>query len=64
MKIQGFNDVLAFTVAVIVFPMLWAAHGVGWINLPSEALGATVVLETLIVQFYFRKAPDITALKK
>jgi hypothetical protein len=55
---KKYNDVLATIIAAVVFPGLWVAHGGGWINLPSEALGATVVLETLIVQFYFRKAPD------
>lgn len=58
MKIKQFNDILALFLAGIVFPTLWALHGTGWIILPSEALGATVVLETLIIQFYFRKAQN------
>ena len=52
----NFNNILAIALAVVIFPILWIIHGTGSVNLPSEALGATVVLETLIVQFYFRKS--------
>lgn len=55
---KNFNDLLAIIISVVVFPGLWVAHGAGAINLPSEAMGATVVLETLIIQFYFRRAPN------
>lgn len=58
LRIKTFNDALAVLMSVVVFPGLWIAHGGHWITLPSEAMGATVVLETLIIQFYFRRAPN------
>ena len=53
--ITNFNDLVALLLAVIVFPTLWVLHGVHVITLPDIALGASISLETLIVQFYFRK---------
>jgi len=56
-RIKTFNDVLALVLGVM-FPTLWVLHGLGTICLPDIALGATITLETLIVQFYFRRAPE------
>jgi hypothetical protein len=50
------NDLLSVLMGVVIFPLLWALHGKGIVVLPDIVLGATVTLETLIVQFYFRKA--------
>ena len=54
--IKNFRNLLALLVAVIVFPGIWTAQGLGLLNLPGEVLGATIAIETLIGQFYFRKA--------
>jgi hypothetical protein len=54
---QTFNDFLAILAMIIVFPGLWICQGRGLINLPEGIIGATIAIETLIAQFYFRKAP-------
>ena len=59
---KKFNNVLATALSVGIIPILWAAQGCGWMNLPGEILGATITIETTIVYFYFRKkAPDVPA---
>ena len=52
-----FNDRLALCLAVIIIPGLWVVHGLGKVTLPGEVLGATIAIETLIAQYYWRKAP-------
>lgn len=54
----NFRNVLAVVLAVVVFPGLWIASGLGLINLPGEVIGATIAIETLIGQFYFRKKTE------
>ena len=54
--IKTFRNLLALLIAVIVFPGIWVLQGLGWLALPGEVLGATIAIETLIGQFYFRKA--------
>lgn len=54
--IKNFRDVLALLLGVIVFPGIWIGQGLGYLVLPGEVLGVTIVLETLIGQFFFRKA--------
>ena len=54
--IKNFRDLLALLVAVVIFPAIWAMQGLGILNLPGEVLGVTIAIETLIAQFYFRKA--------
>jgi len=54
--IKNFRDLLAIIVFAIIFPAMWILHGLGIICLPGEVLGATISIETLIGQFYFRKA--------
>lgn len=54
--IKNFRNLLALLVAVIVFPGVWVMQGLGLLALPGEVLGATIAIETLIGQFYFRKA--------
>lgn len=58
---KNFRDLLALLVAVIVFPAIWVLQGLGWMQLPGEVLGATIAIETLIGQFYFRKAQAETS---
>jgi hypothetical protein len=53
---QTFNDFFAlFVVALIV--ALWIVQGISAITLRDDVNGALVVLFTLIVQYYFRRAP-------
>jgi len=58
--VKNFRDLLAVLMGVIVFPALWALEGLGIINVPNGMLVATLPLETLIIQFYFRKKEDET----
>lgn len=57
---KSINDLLALLIAVAVFPALWVLHGRGIIVLPGEVIGVTIAAETLIIQFYFRKAKTET----
>lgn len=57
---QNFNDFLAILVGVVVFPAVWILQGLGIINIPEGVIGATIAIETLIAQFYFRKAQTET----
>lgn len=52
------NDLLALLLLTAILPVLWVLHGRGIINLPGEVLGGTIAGYTLILQFYFRKAPN------
>ncbi len=56
MKISNFRDILALLIGVIVFPGLWALQGKGILNIPDGVIGASIAIETLIAQFYFRRA--------
>ncbi len=38
---------------------LWIVNH--WYAMPAEVIGATIVVFTMVAQFYFRKAPDTTA---
>ena len=51
------NDVLAILLLVVVIPGLWLATATERISLPGEVTGATIAGWTLIVQYYWRKAP-------
>ncbi len=61
MKIKNFRDWLAIFIAVIVFPAIWVLQGLAVINIPEGVIGATIAIETLIAQFYFRKKEGETA---
>ncbi len=52
---KNFRDVLAIMVGVVVFPGMWLLAGFGVAHFPENIIGATLVLEPLIIQFYFRK---------
>ena len=56
MLIKNFRNLLALLIGVIVFPAVWVLHGLGILNLPGEVLGVTIAIETLVANFYFRKA--------
>jgi len=53
--IKNFRDILTLLVAVVVFPGLWILQGFGCVNIPEGVIGASIAIETLIFQFYFRK---------
>lgn len=52
----NFRDILAIALGAVVFPAIWVLEGLGYMELPGEILGATIAIETLIAQFYYRKA--------
>jgi hypothetical protein len=51
-----FNEGLAIMLFTII-PALWVMQGMGYIKLPAEVMGALIVTWTLIIQYFFRKAP-------
>jgi hypothetical protein len=52
---QTFNDLLAVLLSVAIFGM-WILAGLGALpNLPETVIGASIMLVTLIGQFYYRK---------
>ncbi len=53
--IKNFRDLLALLIGVVVFPGLWALQGIGYLTIPEGVIGATIAIETLVAQFYFRK---------
>ncbi|HLC29217.1 MAG TPA: hypothetical protein VJM51_00355 [Dehalococcoidia bacterium] len=54
---RTFNDRLALLLLVVI-PALWIVDARGWIKLSPEVTGALIMTWGLIVQFYFRKAPE------
>jgi len=54
--LKKFRDLLAVLLGVVVIPGIWVMQGIGILALPGEVVGATIAGETLIIQFYFRKA--------
>jgi len=55
---KNIRDLLALLVMVVIFPALWVLHGKGVITLPGEVIGATIAIETLVAQYYWRKKPE------
>lgn len=53
---RTWNDWLALLV-MLAIPGLWIGQGLGLLALPGEVLGATIAGWTLVLQYYFRKAP-------
>ncbi len=53
---KNFRDVIALLLGVLVFPGLWILAGFGMCKLPEVVVGATITIESLIAQFYFRRA--------
>ncbi len=55
---KTFNDVLALLLAVVVFPAIWILTSFKVFAVPDIVIGATISLETLVLQFYFRKTKE------
>lgn len=53
---KTWNDRLALLL-LLAIPGLWILSGRGIIALPAEVVGALIATWTLVVQYYFRKAP-------
>jgi hypothetical protein len=53
---QNFNDFLAL-ILIVLIAGLWVVEGINMVALRDDVNGALVVLFTLVVQFYFRRAP-------
>ena len=53
-----FRNLMALLIAVVIFPGIWVVQGLGWLALPGEVIGMTIAGETLILQFYWRKAQE------
>ncbi len=54
--LKNFNDLLALILVVLIVG-LWVLQGKGVINAMPEVSGATIATFTLVVQYYFRRAP-------
>lgn len=52
----NYRDILASVLELGVIPALWAMHGYGFLALNEQVIGATIVVWSLVAQFYFRKA--------
>lgn len=50
---KTFNDRLALLLMVLI-PAIWLLAR--WMPLPGEVTGATIVVFTLVAQFYFRRS--------
>ena len=50
------RDLLSILLGVAIIPGIWIMQGTGFLAIPEIVLGATITIETLIVNFYFRKA--------
>ena len=55
---KNHRDLLSILLGVVVIPGVWVLQGLGWMQLPGEVIGATIAVEMLIAQFYFRKAQN------
>ncbi len=53
---KTFNDFLAL-ILVLLIVGLWILQGTDIIDAMPEVSGATIATFTLVVQYYFRKAP-------
>ena len=50
------RDLLSILLGVAIIPGICIMQGTGFLAIPEIVLGATITIETLIVNFYFRKA--------
>ena len=53
---KQFNNLLALVLVVLIV-ILWLLQGLKVIQALPEVSGATIATFTLVVQYYFRKAP-------
>ena len=49
---QNWNDTLSLII-IVGIPLLWLTEKI----LPESAMGASIVVWTLVAQFYFRQRP-------
>ena len=56
--LKNHRDLLSILLGVVVLPAIWVLQGLGYLTLPGEVIGATIAGETLIIQFYFRRATE------
>ncbi len=56
---QNFNDFLAL-VLIAAIVGLWVVQGLGLVSLRDDVNGGLTVLFALVVQYYFRRAPQTT----
>lgn len=56
--IKNVNDLIALISLIFVIPGLWVTVGLGHLTLPGEVIGATIMAWGLILQYYFRRAPN------
>ena len=54
--LKNHRDLLSILLGVLVIPGVWILQGLGWMTLPESVIGASIAIETLIAQFYFRRA--------
>ena len=52
---KNFNNLLALLLGVVIIPLIWLLDGMGIIDVAGQVQGATIVVWTLIAQYYFRK---------
>ncbi len=56
--LRKYTDLLAILMGVVIIPGMWILQGFGLIDISGlEILGATIAIETMIAQYYFRKKP-------
>lgn len=53
---QNFNDTVALFLLVVI-PAMWILDARGWVTLNREVAGSLIVTWTIIIQYYFRRAP-------
>ena len=56
MRPKSWNDILALLLLVVI-PLLWGLQGLKVIALAGEVTGALIATWTMVVQYYFRRAP-------
>lgn len=52
---MNFRNILALLAFILMIPALWVLQGLAVVSLPEAVIGASIVMWTLIGQFYFRK---------
>ncbi len=58
--LRNHRDLLSILLGVVVIPGIWVLQGLSIITIPDIVIGATIAIETLITQFYFRKKESET----
>jgi hypothetical protein len=61
--IKNFNDLLAIILVALIVA-LWIVQGLKWIDLNEAVSGSLISIFTLIVQYYFRRAPPTNGAPK